>query len=251
MRRRTGRKGIVSLIFALAAIVAIIALFIILSGTKRDIGECTEYKCDVKNLRLATTIEIDKEGEEFVKVRGNIFTFVVDPLTMYDLEDNKTAYAGDAYHFFAQDSHSIYVNDAMSVEMVGKVNLIGESYDIYNQAEKKVASVSFNFFNTNGEMFDTNGNLIADFNSKLLFNDFDVRIKPECELDEKTVLMIFCSYYSDQEADSKSASSNSSSKESEWILALLACFVNFVWTPCVKHWLEKVGMLKYKIIYNV
>ncbi len=51
-------------------------------------------------------------------------------------------------------------------------------------------------------MYDVEGNLIADYNSKLFFNDFEVRIKENCNLDEKTVLMIFCSYYSDQHADS-------------------------------------------------
>lgn len=187
----------------------------IFSGYKKDIGNCTEYKCDVKNFRLSTTIEIEKENEKFAKVSGNIFKFLTDPLTMYDLKENKIAYVDDSYHLIAQDSHSIYVDGAMSVEMVGLVNFFGESYDIYNKDREKIANVSFNLFNTNGKMYDTNGNLIADFNSKMFLNDFDIRITEKCNLDEKTVLMIFCSYYSDQSADAK-ASSNSSSKRN-WI----------------------------------
>ena len=175
-----------------------------MSGSKKDIGPCTEYKCDVKNLRLSTTIEIDKEGENFATVNGEILKFVTDPLTMYNLNKNKIAYADDSYHLISQDSHSIYVDGVFSVEMVGLVKLFGESYDIYNKDGEKVANVTFNTFNTNGKMYDTNGNLIADFNSKFFFNDFDVRISEECTLDEKTVLMIFCSYYSDQSADSNS-----------------------------------------------
>ena len=176
----------------------------VLSGSKKDIGPCTEYKCDVKNLRLSTTIEIDKEGENFATVNGEILKFLTDSLTMYDLNKNKIAYADDSYHLISQDSHSIYVDGVFSVEMVGLVKLFGESYDIYNKDGEKVANVTFNTFNTNGKMYDTNGNLIADFNSKFFFNDFDVRISEECTLDEKTVLMIFCSYYSDQSADSNS-----------------------------------------------
>lgn len=53
-------------------------------------------------------------------------------------------------------------------------------------------------------MYYTDGNLIADFNSKLFVNDFVVRIKDQCNIDENTVLMFFCSYYSDQSADSAS-----------------------------------------------
>lgn len=212
MRIRIARRNIVGIVIATVVVLSIVALFIF-SGNKKEIGECTEYKCDVKNLRLATTIEIDKEGESFVEVRGNIFTFVTDPLTMYNLNGDKIAYAGDAYHFIAQDSHSIYVNGEISVEMVGKVNFLGETYDIHNQDGEKIATVSFDYFNTNGEMHDTDGKLIADFNSKLLFNDFDVRITPDCKLDEKTVLMVFCSYYSDQAADSKSSSSSNNSNQ--------------------------------------
>lgn len=207
MKRRTS----IALKFGVL-VVAVISVFL-LTGIKKDIGTCTEYQCDVKNLRLSTTIKIDKENEDFVSIKGNIFALFTDPLTMYDLEGNKIGYAGDAYHFINQDSHSIYVNDEISVEMVGLFRIFGESYDIYNKDEEKIANVTFNTFNTNGEMYDIDGNLIADFNSKLFMNDFEVRVTDKCKLDEKTVLMIFCSYYSDQSADAK-ASSNSSSKKS-------------------------------------
>lgn len=190
----------------IVACVAVICVLIgawLCLGLKGDIGPCTEYKCDVKNFRLATTIEISKDGNYFSKVTGDIFKFVTDPLTMFDSDGNRIAYAGDTYHLIAQDSHSVFVNDEVSVEMVGKVELFGEEYDIYNRAGTKIANVKFNVANTDGEMYDTNGNLIADYNSKLGFNDFDVRITKKCNLDEKTVLMIFCSYYSDQSADAQ------------------------------------------------
>lgn len=200
----------------MAFVVIVIGLLIglaVLLGHKKDIGPCTEYECDVKNFRVSTTIEIDKENEAFAKVSGNIFKFLTDPLTMYDLNGNKTAYADDSYHLIAQDAHSIYVDGVMSVEMVGLVKIFGEAYDIYNKDGEKIAKVTFNQFNTNGKMYDVNGNLIADFNSKLFMKDFCIRITEDCNLDEKTVLMIFCSYYSDQSADAK-ASSNNSSKRS-------------------------------------
>lgn len=213
MKKRTSFSLKFGAIGVLVLAVVTIVLFFLLTGNKKDIGTCTEYQCDVKNLRLSTTIEIDKENEDFVSVKGNIFNLLTDPLTMYDLEDNKIGYAGDSYHFIAQDSHSIYINDEISVEMVGSFKIFGESYNIYNKGEEKIANVTFNPFNTNGKMYDVDGNLMADFNSKLFMNDFEVRITDKCNLDEKTVLMIFCSYYSDQSADAKS-SSNSSNKKS-------------------------------------
>lgn len=207
MMKKLGRNFIVLTVVIVIAIVAVVAF--ILSGNSEAKGPHTEYQCDVKSLSLSTKIDISKEDEAFVKVRGNLFRFLTDPLTMYDLSDNKIAYAGDAFHFISQDSHSINVGDTVTAEMVGLVDFFGDSYDIYNADEDQVAEVSFNIFNTKGEMYDMKGNLIADFYSKLFFNDFTVRIYEDCELDENTVLMIFCSYYSDQKTDSSNASSSS------------------------------------------
>ena len=174
-----------------------------------DIGEYTEYKFDVKHfMKLSTTIEIEKAGESYAKVQGNIFKIATDPLTMYDSNEKKVAYAGDDYHLIAQDSHAIYVNNTLSAEMVGRVNLFGETYDIYNANQEKVARVKVNMLNTKGEMCDANGKIVAVYRSFPLFKDFDLRIAEDCEIDEDTVLMIFCSYYSDHKFDSHSSSNH-------------------------------------------
>ena len=198
----------------IAILVIVVVSVFLLTGNKKDIGPCTDYQCDVKNLRLSTTIEIDKENEDFATIKGNAFAHFRDPLTMYDFEGNKLGYAGDAYRFITQDAHSIYVNDEFSVEMVGLFKIFGESYDIYNKDGKKIANVVFNSFNTHGEMHDTSGNLMADFTSKLFRNDFEVRITEKCDLDEKTILMIFSSYYSDQNADAQRKSNQRKSNNS-------------------------------------
>ncbi len=191
-----------NLIIVVCVIAVIIVVGMILSpSTKEFKPSHTVYDCDVKSLHLNTDIEIKKDGEDFVTVSGDVFRIVEDPLTMYDSDGNKTAYAGDAYHFIAQDSHTIYVDGEFTVELVGLVDFWGQSYEIYDQDENKIGEATFNASNTAGNMYDTEGKLIADYTSEFLFNDFKVRISEECELDEKTVLMIFCSYYSDQHAD--------------------------------------------------
>ena len=114
MMKRIGRNFIVLAVVIIIVVVAVVAF--ITSGNSEAKGPHTEYQCDVKSISLSTKIDIDKEGEDFVKVRGNLFRFITDPLTMYDLEDNKIAYAGDAYHFIAQDSHSINVGDTITFE---------------------------------------------------------------------------------------------------------------------------------------
>lgn len=203
MRRNTRKNIFMMIAILIVIIIAGVLIFAISNsrGGRKFDAPYTEYECDVKNLQLATTIEIKKEGEDFAKVKGETFTFVTDPLTMYDMEDKKAAYAGDAYHFISQDSHAIYVDNAFSVEMVGLVDFLGESYEIYDFDENKIAKVECNAFNTRGEMYDAKGTLLAEYSSNFFFNDFNVKISGKCELDERTVLMIFCSYYSDQHAD--------------------------------------------------
>lgn len=161
------------------------------------------YKCDVKNLRLSTDIVISSDGEKIGKVTGSIFRIVEEPLTMKDMSGNKLAYAGDDYHFVAQDSHVIISDGIVTAEMVGRFKLFGEKYDIYNSSGEKVATVKFNWTDTYGEMYDMNGKLVADYESFVFFNDFNLRISDKCPLDETTTIMIFCSYYSDQSYDGK------------------------------------------------
>jgi len=51
-------------------------------------------------------------------------------------------------------------------------------------------------------------NIIADFRSKLFFKDFDFSDWENHTLDEKTVLMIFCSYHTNQATESTESSSH-------------------------------------------
>lgn len=195
------RKRNIAALIIVITIAIVCGVIFVISGNSDAEGPHIEYKCDVKSLSLSTQIDIEKDGEDFAYVKGNLLRFVTDPLTMYDTSDNEVAHAGDDYHLIAQDSHAITVDGVVVAEMVGLVDFFGESYDIYGVDGEQVADVSFNLLNTTGKMYDMEGTLIADLNSKLFFNDFNVRIYEECQLDEKTVLMIFCSYYSDQKFD--------------------------------------------------
>ncbi|MGN1298380.1 MAG: hypothetical protein ACI4UE_00115 [Candidatus Scatovivens sp.] len=166
------------------------------------------YECNGRVLSLRTKIEIEKSGEYFGTIKGNIFKIVTDPLTMYDASDNKIAYAGDTYNFINQDSHGIYVNKKLTYDMVGKFELFGEEYEIYDFDENLVARLKFSPGNFNGTMTDVDGNTIAEYSSFIGFHDFDVKIYDNCEIDEISVLMIFGSYYSDYHSDSSSSKDN-------------------------------------------
>lgn len=159
------------------------------------------YECDVKSLNLNTKIIIDNDGEEIATISGNVFKVVVDPLTMYDKDNEKIGYAGDSYHFISQDSHGIYMDNQFKYDMVGKVDFWGDTYEIYDANENLIAKMKFNMWNTKGIMYDTSDNMIAEYESKYYFNDYSVRIYDNCEFDTNSILMMFASFYSDRHAD--------------------------------------------------
>lgn len=194
------KKIIFSVIIIIIMIIYSITLFSVESANRVNTNY-VEYNCDVKILNLNTKINISKNDKNFASVSGNIFKLIEDPLTMYDAAGNKIAYAGDTYHFISQDSHGIYVDNQFKCDMVGKVDFIGESYEIYDNDEKLIAKMELNGANTKGILYDLNNNLLAEFNSGYFYYDFDIKIYDNCTLDHKTVLMLFCSYYSDYSAD--------------------------------------------------
>lgn len=192
-------KIVVVVIALVLILVELVSYFIFGVGALKNYSE---YECDVKNFRFSTEIIIREDDKKIAKVKGNIFRIVEDPLTMRDMAGNRIAFAGDDYHFVAQDSHVIIAEGKVAAEMVGRFKIFGDKYDIYDAAGKKLATVNFNWSDTYGEMRDAEGRLIAEYSSFICFNDFDVRISPDCRLDENIVLMIFASYYSDQAFDS-------------------------------------------------
>lgn len=212
------RKKIILLvgIILLLAIMVSLILYASFSGNKymhlTQSGAWTHYHFDVKNLRFATTIEVHKEGDFIGTVKGDILHLITDPLSFYDTSDNRIAYASDAYHLISQDSHMILVNNQQTAEMIGQIKVFGEAYDIYASTEKSIFHADFNAFDTAGILTDGYLKPVAVYDSKLIFNDFEVYVSSDCSLDEPTLIMIFASYYSDKTADRNSSSSRSNDK---------------------------------------
>ena len=200
------RKNVTRLLIISTLILAIILSFTGCgkeSHLSADSRDYTLYECNGRVITLQTKIEIEKDGVYFGKIQGNIFTAVTDPLTMYDANDNKIAHAGDTYHFINQDSHGIYIGRELIYEMVGKFEMLGQEYEIYDYDENYVGKLKFTPGNFNGKLTDTTGNIIAEYNSFFGFKDFEIKIYKNCEMDEISVLMMFGSYYSDYHYDAE------------------------------------------------
>ena len=189
------------LVTSIVIVVLIVIYGILSSNYSPDIGNSEKYVCDVKVLSLTTNIDVMKDGEKIANIKGDLIHFVTDPLTMYDTNGNIIAYAGDAFHLLAQDSHSIYVNVIPTVEMTGKVKLFGDKYELYDIEGNLIAHTNFNTPNTYGKIVGIDGKLWADYSSGFFKKDYTVRITDNSQLDQYTILMLMASFYSDRNAD--------------------------------------------------
>jgi len=195
------RIKIISFIVVLIAIIAFIVIRIDFPAVQAK-NVVRTHKANVKTLNINTEIEINCENETLYTIRGNILRLIEDPLLMYDVNGNVIASAGDDYHFIAQDTHLISVNATKEeIKMVGKISFFGEqSYDFF-VGDEKVAVARFNRFNTHGKIKDMSGNVMAEYTSPIVFNDYTVSITSHNTFSDEATNLIFASYYSDQHAD--------------------------------------------------
>lgn len=159
------------------------------------------YNCDVKNMTFSTKVNVYKDGRFFGTVKGNILRWIEDPLTFYNKDDEKIAYAGDSYKFWGQDDHGIYVNDEFRYDMKGNFDFWGESYELYDEEKKLIATAEFNGSSTSGKLYNTDEQIIASYESGFLSSDFNIRIENTCTIEDEVIIMLFSSYYSDYAYD--------------------------------------------------
>lgn len=200
--RKLDKKNIVGYAFKVfwAIIFILLIVFFVITGIPKDIGADRQYKCDVKSLNINTKIVINDDKGNTLTAKGNIIRLIEDPLTLYNNQNQKIFYADDTYHLIKQDAHCIIGENDEKLELVGDFNIFGDSYVIYRDGIE-IAKAKFNALNTRGKLCDNDGNIIADYTSRFLFNDYIVQTKKNSSLSEEAILMIFASYYSDQHAD--------------------------------------------------
>ncbi len=160
-----------------------------------------EYDAAVEVFNFNTEINFYSEEELLYTIKGDDFAIVEDPLRMYNPYGELIGTAGDDYHFIAQDTHLISYDDD-EIIMEGKAILFGEEYDIILD-DKIVATATFNYSNTKGEITDLSGNIIAEYTSQIMSEDFVVSVTSNNTLSDEVILLIFSSYYSDHRADSR------------------------------------------------
>lgn len=158
------------------------------------------YDCDYHTLSFKTKITTTINNEE-VSITGDLFTFFTDPLQMTNSQGKVIATADDSYHLISQDDHNIVVNGKFEICVAGNVDLLGETYDLYNSNKQKVGYAKFGAMNCSGAIYDNNDKMIAKFSSPIIFNDYTVTIVDNNICSDTAILLIMASYVSDYQAD--------------------------------------------------
>jgi len=159
-----------------------------------------KYECDYHTISLNTEISTQIDGVE-VTISGNLFKFVTDPLKMTDPSGNVLASADDSYNIISQDDHSIVVDGEFEVCIAGNVDIIGESYDLYDHNGIKVGYAEFSAFGYSGGIYDVNGKVAADYSRAFAMNDYTVTVYDNNICSDKAMLMLVASYVSDYHYD--------------------------------------------------
>ena len=164
------------------------------------------YNCDYHTISIKTHISYEKDNDEY-DITGNIITFLTDPLTL-SKNGKVIGKADDTYHIINQDDHSIIINDKFEVDIYGNFELLGNSYDLYDQNKNKIGYAEFNTFCTHGAVFNTNDEAVAIYSRNPLFNDYTVTIYDNDICSDDAIMMIIGSYVSDYHADEKNNNNN-------------------------------------------
>ena len=83
------------------------------------------YECDYRTTSIRTRICFAENGEDY-EVSGNLFTFLTDPLKLYDSHGDVVGSADDTYHVISQDDHVITINGGFEVSVEGNYEMFGE-----------------------------------------------------------------------------------------------------------------------------
>lgn len=181
-------------------IIVILVLLVLWNISPSSEGK--QYYCNVKVIALSTKIDISEDSKVIRRVSGNILKFLTDPLTLYEAKGNKIGYAGDSYRIIAQDAHGIYLDDKFKYDMDGKVDIFGETYNLYDTEGVQIGRLNFNFWDTKGTLYDMDDKVLATYESSVLRQDYIVTISKACQIEPDAILLLFASYVSDKNADS-------------------------------------------------
>lgn len=170
----------------------------------------SQYYCDVNTLSFKLDIDIEDMSEKTLyNVKGEFFNMYEDNLDMRDTNGDVVVAMRDDYNFITQNDHAIVRGDNVLYAMEGQFKLFGDTYKIFDSTKKQVATLKCDMFMTSCKLLDMQGNVMAEYSSRILRSDYVVSIFDGCEIDDEIVLMLFASAHSDARADNSTSSSKS------------------------------------------
>lgn len=186
------KKCLIIFISIIILIIAIINCIIIPPQNAKK-----RFKCDYQALSLTTEIKTINKNDEPVIIKGKksiLTNWYEDPLVMISESDGEVlALADDSYNLITENDHSI-----CSYQLIGEFSIFGIKYTVKDTTDTVIGYINFNMLNTTGIFTDTNGVVLAQFDSALFRYDYVVSVFEANTIDEDILQMIFASCASDR-----------------------------------------------------
>ena len=171
----------------------------------------SQYFCDVALFSFDLNIDVENmSGEALYNIDGEFFNKYEDNLEMKDTDGNVVMEMCDDFNFITQNDHAIKRDNDVLCAMEGQFKMFGDTYNIFDANKEQIATLKCNMFMTSCKLLDMQGNVMAEYGSRILRSDYVVSIFDGCTIDDETVLLLFASAYSDARSDNSTSSSKSS-----------------------------------------
>ena len=171
----------------------------------------SQYFCDVALFSFDLNIDVENmSGEALYNIDGEFFNKYEDNLEMKDTDGNVVMEMCDDFNIITQNDHAIKRDNDVLCAMEGQFKMFGDTYNIFDANKEQIATLKCNMFMTSCKLLDMQGNVMAEYGSRILRSDYVVSIFDGCTIDDETVLLLFASAYSDARSDNSTSSSKSS-----------------------------------------
>ena len=188
--------------FAASVILIITAVVAALVPISTPDNAKSKYFCDASVFSITTNVDIkNADGNYLYNVNGEFFSTYEDNLVMQDPIGNVIREMSDKYNLVTQNDHTILDGNGILYSCQGNLNIVNNSYDVFNNQKEQIGYIEFNAWDTYGTLCNMDGEVMAQYNSNIFCVDYVVSVFENCEIDDDSVLMMFASYYSDMRAD--------------------------------------------------
>lgn len=175
------------------------------------IEDATTITLRSHKMSLSKGVDVIIDGEKLGTVEGE-FLHLLDTLNFKDLEGTVLATSGEKLDFLKTDWGVVDGEGNPLYQAESKAfSIRNVNYKLFDSDGEEVGTMKSNLLDfANGEIKDTEGNVIAEIEGNILNKNLKITIKQKDKIDNKSLILLATTFTYDQSKNNKSSSSSSS-----------------------------------------